>query len=198
MSIQKNVTATLKLIHIQSKLSLVEFAEALGIGRSSLQEYLSEKRCPKIDTLELIAEKLKIPIDAFVSGKLTLDVWSDTCKTLHPLLQPLAAAQLHALVYISDKIYAMEQRLAEKAHENSSYQYTIINAKDPSGSRASYGLLVQTWYGNSWHAVMAIAPFSEDRAAVFSLTQFCAKLQIPPDRMMEVVEDFLAGRIRYL
>jgi len=74
MSIQKNVTATLKLIHIQSKLSLVEFAEALGIGRSSLQEYLSEKRCPKIDTLELIAEKLKIPIDAFVSGKLTLDV----------------------------------------------------------------------------------------------------------------------------
>ena len=40
MSIQKNVTATLKLIHIQSKLSLVEFAEALGIGRSSLQEYL--------------------------------------------------------------------------------------------------------------------------------------------------------------
>ena len=198
MSIQKNVTATLKLIHIQSKLSLVEFAEALGIGRSSLQEYLSEKRCPKIDTLELIAEKLKIPIDAFVSGKLTLDIWSDTCKTLHPLLQPLAAAQLHALVYISDKIYAMEQRLAEKAHENGSYQYTIINAKDPSGSRASYGLLVQTWYGNSWHAVMAIAPFSEDRAAVFSLTQFCAKLQIPPDRMMEVVEDFLAGRIRYL
>ena len=198
MSIQKNVTATLKLIHIQSKLSLVEFAEALGIGRSSLQEYLSEKRCPKIDTLELIAEKLKIPIDAFVSGKLTLDVWSDTCKTLHPLLQPLAAAQLHALVYISDKIYAMEQRLAEKAHENGSYQYTIINAKDPSGSRASYGLLVQTWYGNSWHAVMAIAPFSEDRAAVFSLTQFCAKLQIPPDRMMEVVEDFLAGRIRHL
>ena len=198
MSIQKNVTATLKLIHIQSKLSLVEFAEALGIGRSSLQEYLSEKRCPKIDTLELIAEKLKLPIDAFVSGKLTLDVWSDTCKTLHPLLQPLAAAQLHALVYISDKIYAMEQRLAEKAHENGSYQYTIINAKNPSGSRASYGLLVQKWYGGSWHAVMAIAPFSEDRAAVFSLTQFCAKLQIPPDRMMEVVEDFLAGRIRHL
>ena len=170
MSIQKNVTATLKLIHIQSKLSLVEFAEALGIGRSSLQEYLSEKRCPKIDTLELIAEKLKIPIDAFVSGKLTLDVWSDTCKTLHPLLQPLAEAQLRALVYLSDKIYALEQRITEKGHQNG-YQYTLINAKVPSSSRVSYGLLVQTWYGNSWHAVMAVAPFSEDRAAVFNLTQ---------------------------
>ena len=199
MSIQKNVTATLKLIHIQSKLSLVEFAEALGIGRSSLQEYLSEKRCPKIDTLELIAEKLKLPIDAFVSGKLTLDVWSDTCKTLHPLLQPLAEAQLRALVYLSDKIYALERRLAEKGHENETgYQYTLINTKVPSGSRASYGLLVQKWYGGSWHAVMAVAPFSEDRAAVFNLTQYCAKLQIPPERMMEVVEDFLAGRIRHL
>ena len=197
MSIQKNVTATLKLIHIQSKLSLVEFAEALGIGRSSLQEYLSEKRCPKIDTLELIAEKLKIPIDAFVSGKLTLDVWSDTCKTLHPLLQPLAEAQLRALVYLSDKIYALEQRITEKEHQNG-YQYTLINAKVPSSSRVSYGLLVQKWYGGSWHAVMAVAPFSEDRAAVFTLAQYCAKLQIPPDRMMEVVEDFLAGRIRHL
>ena len=195
MSIQKNVTATLKLIHIQSKLSLVEFAEALGIGRSSLQEYLSEKRCPKIDTLELIAEKLKIPIDAFVSGKLTLDVWSDTCKTLHPLLQPLAEAQLRALVYLSDKIYALEQRITEKGHQNG-YQYTLINAKVPSGSRASYGLLVQKWYGGSWHAVMAVAPFSEDRAAVFTLAQYCAKLQIPPERVLEVVEEFLAGRIR--
>jgi transcriptional regulator with XRE-family HTH domain len=198
MNIQRNVVTTLKMIQAQNKLSLEEFAKSMGVGRSSLQEYMAEKRSPRLDTLELMANKLKVPILSFVSGKLSLDIWSDTCKTLHPLLQPLAAAQLHALVYISDKIYAMEQRLAEKAHENGSYQYTIINAKNPSGSRASYGLLVQTWYGNSWHAVMAIAPFSEDRAAVFSLTQFCAKLQIPPDRMMEVVEDFLAGRIRYL
>ena len=197
MNIQRNVVTTLKMIQAQNKLSLEEFAKSMGVGRSSLQEYMAEKRSPRLDTLELMANKLKVPILSFVSGKLTLDIWSDTCKTLHPLLQPLAEAQLRALVYLSDKIYALEQRITEKGHQNG-YQYTLINAKVPSSSRVSYGLLVQKWYGGSWHAVMAVAPFSEDRAAVFNLTQYCAKLQIPPDRMMEVVEDFLAGRIRHL
>ena len=197
MNIQRNVVTTLKMIQAQNKLSLEEFAKSMGVGRSSLQEYMAEKRSPRLDTLELMANKLKVPILSFVSGKLSLDIWSDTCKTLHPLLQPLAEAQLRALVYLSDKIYALEQRITEKEHQNG-YQYTLINAKVPSSSRVSYGLLVQKWYGGSWHAVMAIAPFSEDRAAVFTLAQYCAKLQIPPDRMMEVVEDFLAGRIRHL
>ena len=78
MNIQRNVVTTLKMIQAQNKLSLEEFAKSMGVGRSSLQEYMAEKRSPRLDTLELMANKLKVPILSFVSGKLTLDIWSDT------------------------------------------------------------------------------------------------------------------------
>ena len=200
MNIQKNISNRLKMFQAKTGLNTMECAKALGISKSSLQDYKDGKRLPRADTLELIADSMGISVADLISDcdNPIQDAFSDAWQNLHPLLRPVAEAQIQELVRLSNEIYALEQRLAEKGGENGTYQYTFFSAKDASRSRISYGLFVKEWRGDAWHAVAAVAPFSEDCAAVFDLTQYCAKLQIPPDRMMEVVEDFLAGRIRHL
>lgn len=203
MKIRETVAATLKTFQAQQGLSLTECADAIGIGKSSLQEYMEAKRNLRADTLDLIADKLQIPIETLVSGKADsappFDALSDVCQTLHPLLQAAAFEQLRALeklFHLSDEIYALERQ--RKSDENDRYRYTSfkVNIKDPSGARASYGMFVKEWYGGSWHTTAAAAPFSEDPSAVFRLVQYCAKLQIPPSQLRDIVEDFCSGRLR--
>lgn len=131
MIIQKNVADILKQLQIERGLSLAEFAEEIGISKSSLQEYRAAKRNLRADTLELLADKLDIPIASLVTGKLfsnpTLDTLTDLCRNLHPKFQPAAFQQLRALeelFHLSDEAYAME------LHETCADPYTLHAAKD--------------------------------------------------------------------
>lgn len=202
MNIQKNVAATLKMFQTQKKLSLTEFADRIGIGKSSLQEYIAGKRNLRSDTLELIADRLHIPVASLVSGKTcsdpALDALSDACQALHPQLQPAAAALLHALeelFHLSSESYAMKQQ--EKNTESSSYLYILCKAtvKSSSGSHTSYGMSVKEKRGDDCHIVAITAPFSDDCTAVLKLTQYCSKHQFPPDRLLWIVQDFLLGKL---
>lgn len=60
MTIKNNIAAKMKAIMAEKDATVVEFAQELGIARSSLQEYLKETSNPRTDTIELIAEKLEI------------------------------------------------------------------------------------------------------------------------------------------
>lgn len=62
MKIQRNIASTLKMTMSQRNISLAEFAEELGIARSSLQEYLKEDANPRADTIQLLSEKLGISV----------------------------------------------------------------------------------------------------------------------------------------
>ena len=91
MNIQKNIAATLKAAMAERDLTLVEFAEEIGIARTSLQGYLKEESNPRADTIELLSERLNMSPSALISGP-------DACLSgpellpggeLHPLLAPL-------------------------------------------------------------------------------------------------------------
>ena len=91
MNIQKNIAATLKAAMVERDLNLVEFAEEIGVARTSLQGYLKEESNPRADTIALLSEKLHIPpvvlisgSDAYLSGPESL------CgEELHPAVDPL-------------------------------------------------------------------------------------------------------------
>lgn len=99
MSIQKNIATTLKRTLEERGVSLMDLSKEIGIGKTSLQEYTQGKRNMRVDTLEILADKLGIPITDLVSGcsHPHLSSLHDACQTLHPLLQPVALEQLHAL-----------------------------------------------------------------------------------------------------
>lgn len=67
MKIQQNIKHNLRLAMSQRNLSLTEFADELGIARSSLQCYLEGTSNPRADTIQLIAQKLDIPLHALIA-----------------------------------------------------------------------------------------------------------------------------------
>ena len=91
MNIQKNIAATLKAAMAERDLTLVEFAEEIGIARTSLQGYLKEESNPRADTIELLSERLNMSPSALISGPDAyipgLEELSET--EVHPLLVPL-------------------------------------------------------------------------------------------------------------
>ena len=62
MKIQQNIKHYLRFAMAKRNLSLTEFADELGIARSSLQCYFEGTSNPRADTIHLIAEKLDIPL----------------------------------------------------------------------------------------------------------------------------------------
>lgn len=67
MSINKNLSRILRRIKSERGLSYTEFANELGIPKSSLVEYMNGTGNPRSDTLEMLAEKLHVPITEIVS-----------------------------------------------------------------------------------------------------------------------------------
>ena len=91
MKIQKNIAATLKAAMAEKDLTLVEFAEEIGIARTSLQGYLKEESNPRADTIELLSERLNISPSVLISGpESRFPNWEELPDDqVHPLLVPL-------------------------------------------------------------------------------------------------------------
>ena len=91
MNIQKNIAATLKAAMAERDLTLVEFAEEIGIARTSLQGYLKEESNPRADTIELLSERLNISPSALISGPDAHipELAESSEDEIHPLLVPL-------------------------------------------------------------------------------------------------------------
>lgn len=90
MKIQKNIAATLRAAMAEKDMTLVEFADEIGIARSSLQGYLKEHSNPRADTIELLSKKLNIPPTRLISGPEAPDGCFDLPEDvkIHPLLAP--------------------------------------------------------------------------------------------------------------
>ena len=69
MLIRKNVSTMLRRYKAANGLSLMELSEALDIPTSSLQCYLKEQSNLRADTIELLAEKLKVPLIVLIAGR---------------------------------------------------------------------------------------------------------------------------------
>lgn len=76
MLIQENIALALRAYKAAHKISVIEFAEELGIAQSSLQGYLKGTANLRVETIELLAEKMDIPVIDMVSG--TTPAWERT------------------------------------------------------------------------------------------------------------------------
>ena len=114
MNIQKNIAATLKAAMAERDLTLLEFAEEIGIARTSLQGYLKEESNPRADTIELLSERLNMSPSALISGP-------DAClpgpelaheAQIHPLLLPLlqqCRCVTAEIYHVSSMLYRWER-----------------------------------------------------------------------------------------
>jgi transcriptional regulator with XRE-family HTH domain len=115
VKIQKNIAATLKAAMAEKDLTLVEFAEEIGIARTSLQGYLKEESNPRADTIELLSERLNISPSELISGPeaSTPNLEELPEDQVHPLLIPLVQ-QCHCVVVEIARLSAALSKLSEE------------------------------------------------------------------------------------
>ena len=115
MKIQKNIAATLKAAMAEKDLTLVEFAEEIGLARTSLQGYLKEESNPRADTIELLSERLNISPSELISGpEASIPNWEELPEDqVHPLLIPLVQ-QCHCVVAEIARLSAALSKLSEE------------------------------------------------------------------------------------
>ena len=70
---------------------------------------------------------------------------------------------------------------------------SVLDRIVPTGffRSTSYGILVKECICGSWPTIAIVAPFSANRTAVLDLIDHCARLQLAPGHLLDVVQDFL-------
>ena len=119
MKIQKNIAAAIKSAMEERNLSVVEFSKELGIGKTSLQDYLNEDCNMRADTIELVSEKLGITPAQLVSGPVLPEGLSE--DMIHPQLYPIAddfGKLRETILNVSDALYKLERKVNSEKEES--------------------------------------------------------------------------------
>ncbi len=125
------------------------------------------------------------------TGRRSLDTLSSEIPFLHPLTQPVAMEQFHALqktFCLSD--YLNERDLQDPVYENKALLYRYFLHEMPG--RPRYGILAKERQDDLWVTRAVITPFSNDRAAVCELAKKCTVLQLSPIHLLDVIGDFIS------
>lgn len=93
MSISRNLARVLQIVKIARGLSYTEFSDELGIPKSSLAGYMKGAGNPRSDTLDMLAEKLGVPITAIVSDPLPGQEQAETITGAAKLFAALTPEQ---------------------------------------------------------------------------------------------------------
>ena len=194
-----NFSNVLKRYKEEHGLSYVEFAEDLGIAKSALENYINEIANPRLDTLEIVAKKLGMPVSELLDEKPSKSI------KLHPVLEPVQ----NQLFQVSDFLYDLEHQLAKtKDHlffphihfrdilaseRKNTKVYLYIPFEETLhhpelGAYRSCGILV--FKGKE--LLMFAADISTNTKAVISLAERCTKEQLLPIHFYDVIDDFLA------
>ena len=114
MEIKKDIAAKLSAVMKQRDLNVTEFSKELGIARSSLQSYIKGSVEMRLDTAELVSEKMGCSI-RLVDGTQAVPAQDldGFLRSLHPSLLPLAEhsrQMMDDLKELSDRLYDQERR----------------------------------------------------------------------------------------
>ena len=202
MKIRENITATLEKEMSKRGVSCVGLSAAIDFPRTTLQGYLKGTSHPRADSIEELADKLGLSVTELISGEECptptgssgLDQISSEILALHPLVLPVAQQALSLLEVIfqmSEELYATEGPNDAARCQDSVYRYFLHELWDPFRNTLSYGILVKECAQGHWSTIALIAPFSSDRAAVLGLIDRCTSLQLAPEHLLDVVQDFL-------
>ncbi len=202
LEIKENIAATLKREMDKRGVNFMEFSTELGIPRTTLQGYLKGTSSPRADSLEELASKLGLSPAELVSGTERPDRVGISCldpvllelPALHPRVLPAVQNAVSLLRYvfrISSDLYGLEETTSPEEPPDAVYRYFLHEMKSPAHGSPAYGILVKERFAGTWATVAIVAPFSLDRTAVTQLIQRCTKLQLSPEHLLDVVQDFL-------
>lgn len=120
LDIKENFAATLKEEMARRGLETEAFAKFLGIGKTSVQNYVKKKGNPNLKTLEVIAEALNFSLGELLfrgqkfhsSGRTSLNGLPEEILLLHSSVQESAQRQflaLQSLYDLSDRLTLEEE-----------------------------------------------------------------------------------------
>ena len=182
----------------------MEFAEELGIPRTTLAGYLKGTSHPRADSLEYLAEKLGISLAELVSGDEYPPNRGISClepvllemAALHPRAVPIAqdaVSLLQTAFQMSDDLYDIEEAEQETENQEIVYRYLLHELRGAALRSPEYGILVKQRCAQGWSTIALIAAISRNKHEVEHLAACCTKLQLSPCHLLDVVQDFLTG-----
>lgn len=202
MNGKARLSETLKKIKEVQRLTYVEFSEDLGIAKSALYGYIQEELSPRLDTLEIIAEKLGMSVSELLNGGT-----SKGRSKIHPMLQ----VAYEQLLHLSESLYAWEIHL-EADKEFSLLPHvlpqTFCSSQQEESSETTFLYIPfeETFYHpefGAYHScgiavfqgkelLMSVSDISTVEKDVICLANLCSKEQLFPIHFPDVVPDFLA------
>lgn len=202
LEIKENISAALKREMDKRGLNFMEFSRELDIPRTTLQGYLKGTSSPRADTLEDLAKKLGISPAELIAGTEDprsagvpcLDALLLELPSLHPLVLPAAQDAISLLQYLfrlSSDLCILDEMMSAAESPDALYRYFLHEVQSPSQNAPAFGILMKERFAENWATVAVISPFSNDRAAVLQIIQHCTKLQLSPEHLLDVVQDFL-------
>lgn len=201
MAIEKNIIETLKREMDKRGVNYVGLSNEIGIPRSTLHGYLKGTSHPRSDSLDELAKRLGISIAELVSGTeyphtgiSCIDQMFWELPRLHPLVFPIAREAvflLQTMFSMSDAMYDVDGHLTNKGVTEATYRYCLHELRDSSFCIPSYGIVMEQRLEDRWSTVAVVSPISRDRASVIRLIDLCSKLQLSPEHLLDVVQDFL-------
>lgn len=204
MKIEKNISATLKKELDKRGVRFQEFAQELGIPRTTLMGYMKGASHPRADSLEYLAEKLGISLSELVSGDGAPHKDGLRCiepvlmeiPALHPRAIPIArdaVSLLQDAFRLSDDLHGLKENEPEDESSDEVYRYFLHEMMIPSYPSPAYGILAKQRSGQDWVTITLVSAFYHDKHAVEQLAARCTKLQLSPIHLLDVIQDFLIG-----
>lgn len=200
MDIQAIFAARLKRERIREGRTMADFSREVGISLSSLEEYEGGRRIPRVDTLELIAKRLGIPLAELLmedgvsdaAAGMYLDRLSLQVGSLEEPARRIGEDALNLLrdaFHLSEKLRAEEGGGEPEKGRQDRYCYTVLTLEEPWRRQKTYGLLAKERFDERWINVAVVAPFSDDRKKVLQIAEKCSALQLSPVHILDVVMD---------
>lgn len=196
---KKILADNLKKVKEARGLTSEQLADLLKIGKTAMTKYLKGVGNPTVETVDLMAKALNVPPTALLSetwfpGKSFSEPLESTVQMLHPLLKPLAVKLVDALqelLYYSEALYdARAENSGEKILPGQVYHYAL---HERQGAHR-FGILARKKWKGSWTPVAAVPSFSDDATAVSDLARKCTQLQLSPEHLPDVADDFVAQK----
>ena len=196
---QEVLADNLKKVKEARGLTCEQLAELLKIGKTAMVMYLKGTGNPTVETVELMAKALNVPLTALLSetwfpDKPFSESLESTIQMLHPRLKPFAVKLvdvLQELLYYSEALYdAREENSVEGIFPEQVYHYAL---HERQGTQR-FGLLSKKKRKDSRTPVAASPSFSDDAAAVSDLARKCTQFQLSTEHLPDVVDDYIAQK----
>lgn len=183
MKIQKNISATMKKKYRGYK-NQAEFADALGIGRTSCQDYMAGRGNPNARTIQQIADRMGISPGELVSGEnvpheSAFDLISGMLESLHPSLYKDGEFLWTSMLELF--------RCSERCWEDGIYWRYSVTEPSPF----HYGVRAEIRTKADWEYVKESAPFTDDRSIAQTAAEIFTRDALSPIHLEEAIEDHL-------